>query len=284
MDGRVHVVEIPFVGWNLAAGVLEADAEEQIELLFGKVGIDHDQRDGMEGQVPGCVPGVLPLVGHRDDVGVHHVEPLAIAHAVQRIGLPGVAVLLRQPLVQVVVVKLLRPQHAGQRLAHDVGRVGGQLGRRNGGVERVRLGLALRHFRLESASQRRGRIPPWPFSHEPQPNLGRLARLHRQLVMGGGLRALLGRVDCRLHAADHVIVEAILDVGGHVRLVPGALLVGFVIGKQQRGLGTAKKIKCTQCRVGGHHCLQAGRTVGGAHARPLRLRQRRPCVAEPECG
>jgi hypothetical protein len=35
-------------------------------------------RNGVEGQIPGGVPGILPLVRHGDDVLVHHVEPFPI--------------------------------------------------------------------------------------------------------------------------------------------------------------------------------------------------------------
>jgi hypothetical protein len=38
------------------------------ELLLGEVGVDERERHAVEGEVPGRVPGVLPLVGHRDDV------------------------------------------------------------------------------------------------------------------------------------------------------------------------------------------------------------------------
>ena len=44
--------------------------------------------------------------------------------AALRVGLNGIGAALLEPLVHVVVVELLAPQHARQGLAHDVGRVG----------------------------------------------------------------------------------------------------------------------------------------------------------------
>ena len=76
VHGRVDVAEVPLVGGDLAVGVQVALAQHQFELLLGEVGIDQRPGQAVEGQVPGGEPGVLPLVGHRDDVVVDHVEPV----------------------------------------------------------------------------------------------------------------------------------------------------------------------------------------------------------------
>jgi hypothetical protein len=73
----------------------------------------------VETEVPGGVPWVFPLVGHRDNVVVDHVEPLAIpkgeAAAMERVG-----TVVLQPRVGVPVVILLGPEHAGDGLAHHL--------------------------------------------------------------------------------------------------------------------------------------------------------------------
>ena len=79
MNRRVHVAEVPLVGWNLAARMEIVLAQHQLQLVLGEVGVDDRQRQRVEGEVPGRVPWVLPLVGHRDDVLVDHVEPVAVA-------------------------------------------------------------------------------------------------------------------------------------------------------------------------------------------------------------
>ena len=122
MDRRVHVAEIPLVGRDLAAGMQVHRMEHQFHLLLGEVGVHNRERKGVEGQIPGRVPGILPLVGHGDDVLVQHVEPfrvpgVAIA-AVERIG-----VVLVQPVVAIEEEELLAPEHAGQGLAHHAGLV-----------------------------------------------------------------------------------------------------------------------------------------------------------------
>ena len=121
VHGRIDVAEVPLVGRQLAVRMQVVVAQHQVELLLGEVGIDHAQRNHVERQVPRGVPGVLPLVRHRDDVVVEHVGPLAVAHAPALVlRQVGAGAMFVEPQVEVVVEILLGPQHARQRLAHDV--------------------------------------------------------------------------------------------------------------------------------------------------------------------
>ena len=122
MDRGVHVAEVPLIGGHLAAGVQVDGLEHQFHLLLGEVGVHDRERQRVEGQVPGRVPGVLPLVGHGDDVLVQHVEPLRVP-GIAISGMEGVGVVLVQPVVAVEEEELLAPEHAGDGLAHHVGRV-----------------------------------------------------------------------------------------------------------------------------------------------------------------
>ena len=79
VHGWVDVAEVPLVGGHLPGRVQVDLRQHQVDLALGEVGVDHGQRDAVEGQVPRRVPGVLPLVGHRDDVVVDHVEPRLVA-------------------------------------------------------------------------------------------------------------------------------------------------------------------------------------------------------------
>src|SRR5260370_32450193 len=72
----------------------------------------------MERKVPGRIPRILPLVWHRNDMLVHHVEPFAVPRgACGR--LHRILAMFRKPFVQVEEEILLAPQHSGQRLPHD---------------------------------------------------------------------------------------------------------------------------------------------------------------------
>ena len=79
VDRRVDVAEVPLVGRQLAVGVHVPLARQQHELALGELRVDQGERDAVEGQVPGGVPGILPLVRHREDVGVVEVRPVAVA-------------------------------------------------------------------------------------------------------------------------------------------------------------------------------------------------------------
>ena len=98
MDGRVHGAEVPLVRGELAVGMHVPLAPELDELALGEARIDQGRGDAMEGQVPGGEPRVLPIVGHRQDIGAVEQTPVAVA-AVPSLGrrwrLGGVAV---QPL------------------------------------------------------------------------------------------------------------------------------------------------------------------------------------------
>ena len=138
VDRGVHVAEVPLVGGELAAGVEVEPAEHQLHLLLGEVGVHDRDRQRVEGEVPGRVPGVLPLVGHRDDVVVDHVEPLPVPELAASV-MEGVGAVFLQPRIGVEVVILLGPEHAGDGLAHHVGCIRGDRGRGHGAVELVRL-------------------------------------------------------------------------------------------------------------------------------------------------
>ena len=79
MHRRIDVAEVPLVGRDLAVGVHVALAQHQLELLLAEVRVDERQGEDVEGEVPGRVPGILPLVRHRDDVAVVHVVPVVVA-------------------------------------------------------------------------------------------------------------------------------------------------------------------------------------------------------------
>ena len=150
---RVHVAVVPLVGGDLAAGVHVRLAQHELELLAREIGIDRGERDAVEREVPCRVPRVLPLVRHRYHVVVDHVIPVAIAHR-PRLPEQRMRVVLLEPAIGVEGVVLLRPQHAGERLAHDECLVGGGRRRRDRGVEDIGLADPVREDAVERAEAR----------------------------------------------------------------------------------------------------------------------------------
>ena len=126
VHGRVYVAKSPFVGGQLPVGMHIPFAEEQNELLLGEVGICERYRNAMEREVPGGVPGVFPLVRHGDDVFVVKVRPIFVAAVPALVGRFGPGRIAFEPGTNIVVIKLLGPEHTGEGLAHDRFRVGGQ--------------------------------------------------------------------------------------------------------------------------------------------------------------
>ena len=121
---RVHVAERPFVGGQLAVRVHVPFAGEQHELVLGERGVHQRQRNAVKRQVPRGIPRIFPFVRHGNDVRVVEMFPVRVAAVLafgRRRRLGRVAA---QPFRHVVVIKLLAPNHAGERLALDQARIG----------------------------------------------------------------------------------------------------------------------------------------------------------------
>lgn len=230
MDGRVDVAEVPFVRGDLAVGVQIEAAQEQLQLALGEADVDHGQGDGVEGEVPGREPRVLPGVRHRHDLVVDHVVPGAVADA--GVGGERVDAVLGQPSLDVEVVVLLAPQHPGQRLPHQAALVLAHAVRDDVLVEGVGLGPPRLH--------RGGELGPGVGEFgvgQPQPQGRAAAGGDRHHVMDGGLGAGPRGVDGRALAVDDVPVDAVLDVRRVVRAAEDALVVRLVLGEQDGGVG-----------------------------------------------
>src|SRR4051812_27486614 len=99
--------------------VLEPFATQQEKLGLCECGIDVRERDGVEGEVPGGEPRVLPGVRHGDDVGRVEVPPAGVPTALPLWRRRWQAWIPIKPAGDVVPVVLLAPEHPRERLAHD---------------------------------------------------------------------------------------------------------------------------------------------------------------------
>ena len=283
VDRRVHVAEVPLVGRHLPAGVQVHAPEHELHLVLREVGIHDRERERVEGQVPGRVPRVFPLVGHRDDVLVHHVEPLPVPELLAPV-LEGARVVLLQPLVPVEEVELLGPEHAGERLSHHRGRVGGDRGWGHRAVERVRLGLPRAERLLELRTERSCRFR---CRREAEAHGGRAAGGNVQPVMGRDLGAPPIGVHPVGAPQHHAVVDPVLHVRAGARLSgEEQLVVGLVLGEEEGDVALAVEHVLAQ--------LAVRRRDRSRPRRALDLPQRglvrrlgdpgRPVVPEPERG
>src|SRR6478672_2845471 len=116
MDRRIYISERPLVCRQLPVWVHVPFAQEQDELLLGKVAVDEGDWNAVEGKIPSGKPGIFPSVGHRDDIGSIEVTPLRVSAMLSLFwwtGLRGVAV---KPFFDGIVVVLLRPHETSERL------------------------------------------------------------------------------------------------------------------------------------------------------------------------
>src|SRR4029078_6158542 len=78
VDRRINVAKVPLISGNLPARGDITLPEHKIELFLPEVRVDQRQREHVKREIPGCVPRILPLVWHRDDVAVVHVMPAIV--------------------------------------------------------------------------------------------------------------------------------------------------------------------------------------------------------------
>ena len=114
---RVHIAERPLVGGNLAVGVHVPFARQQHQLMLRELRIDQGERDAMKRQVPGGVPGVLPFVRHREDVGIVEITPFDVASMQPCLGRRRLAGVALEPARNIEIVELLAPNQSGKGLA-----------------------------------------------------------------------------------------------------------------------------------------------------------------------
>src|SRR6516165_3292954 len=114
MNRRVCVVEGPFIRRDLAIRMQIALSQQNLDLVLGKINVDECQRAAMKSEVPGCEPRILPTVRHRDDIARLEMFPVTVAAAEAAHRRPQR--ITRQPALDVVVEKLLAPDHAGESL------------------------------------------------------------------------------------------------------------------------------------------------------------------------
>jgi hypothetical protein len=155
-------------------------------------------------------------------------------------------VVLLQPSIQIEVVVLLAPQHAGQRLAMHPALIVGQRRRRDPLVEFVGVSDPALERLLETA---KGLIDPGGRQTEADGLAS--ARGHVEGVVGGRLGAHPRGVDRVAAARDGVGVERVLDVGGRIGLAPETGRVALVLGEEQLRGSIAREPVLAELVMGG---------------------------------
>ena len=157
---------------------------------------------------------------------------------------------LVQPVVTVEEEELLAPEHAGDGLAHHVGRVLTHRWRRHRLVKLIGFTKPVSEDVIELLSKGFALLVRRTLG-EPQANHFSLTGADIDLVVRRDLGALLFGVHCALIALHHAVVDAVLDVRTLVLLLSGEkpLVVRLVLGEEQRHLAFAGKDEFTQQRM-----------------------------------
>ena len=112
MNRRVDIAESPFVGGQLAVGVHVPFAQKKDELILGKIGIDERQGNAVKREVPRCVPRIFPFIWHGQNVFVVKMRPILVAAVPALWGWRGGSRIAFEPSSNIVVIKLLGPEHS----------------------------------------------------------------------------------------------------------------------------------------------------------------------------
>ena len=209
-------------------------ARQQFKLALGEIGIEQHQRQAVKAQIPTGIPGIFPLVRHRNHVEVVQVFPLGVAPIFAAFGRwrhPRIAL---EPLLHIVVVKLLRPEHPGEGLALDGAHVGAERFALDCGVELVRLIAAM----LVNLFETCGKDARLAHASGADAALSSRPRRQAQVIDRRRFGAAAFRVDRAAFAVDQIAVEGIFGVGLALG-VPKmrSLLVSFSVKTSSGGVG-----------------------------------------------
>ena len=198
-----------------------------------------------------------------------------------------IAAPLFEPAVHVEIEELLGPQHPGQGLAHDIGRVGIERRGNDAGVELIRLLPARLHDLVEMFAERAVAFAVGLVQRarrhggQPQPNRLALSGRHGQAIVRRRLRA---RSSAGFTAPvcpwTMKLLMPSLTKGVRFCAAEQPLRIGFVFGEQQRRLAIAIEIALAQVGFARPH--DRGFAADGLQRWPRVVPAPRPAVAEPE--
>src|SRR5215469_2873255 len=179
-----------------------------------------------------------------------------------------------EPVLYYIVVELLRPEHSGKALAHDILCVSGKIVGNNCSVKVVCLILAKRQQSIESFERSlRAEVNVG----EAQPSDNATAGRYMQLVMCRGFGPHRHGSDCIFFVVHDVIVDSVLHACAMILDTIQPLVVGFVFREED-----------FRCAVAIQPSLPQGGVVkfypvsDTAHIGPLGIVSPQPGITEPD--
>src|SRR6516225_9018576 len=183
----------------------------------------------MKGEVPGCEPGIFPLVRHRDDVGGNKVSPIAVAPVLPVLRRRGLSRIAIEPMLHIEVIKLLVPQHSGESLTLYPPHVLVDHASLERGVKGIRLGNAPGENIIEAVKAARSFLT----GEEPHPDRSAASGRDFAQVKSSDFGAFAGTVHRFGPVVDNVFVERVLEVAWSSTKAEQSGEIGFIVAKQQ---------------------------------------------------
>src|ERR1700733_4406807 len=155
------------------------------------------------------------------------MPPLAIAPVPAALGRRWLRWIAIQPTLDIEVIVLLAPQHAGEGLTLNAPHVFVGDTFLQGGVEGIRLGNATSEHGVEVIEVGR----PFLIGGEPDANRGTAMAWGLPSVKSGNLGAFSGRVDRFSPLVNDIFVEGVLEIACPSIAAVEARNIGLVIAK-----------------------------------------------------
>src|SRR5262249_16752536 len=112
------------------------------------------ESNSVKSQVPSCIPGIFPFIGHRYNIVVEHVKPIHVSSIIAIVTDQRMSPMLVEPFIQIKIVVLLCPEHSRKSLAHDISLIFAHRWRSDRIIEPIRLFYSGLENIIEMASER----------------------------------------------------------------------------------------------------------------------------------
>src|SRR5215467_2489643 len=183
----------------------------------------------MKGEVPGCEPGIFPLVRHRDDIGGNKVSPILVAPVLPVLRRRRLSRIAIEPMLHIEVIELLVPQHPGEGLTLYSPHVVVDDASLECGVKGIRLGNAPGENIIETVRAARSFLT----GGEPHPDRSAASGRDLAEVKSSNFRASAGSVYRFGIVVDNVFVKRVLEVAWRSTKAEESVEIGFVVAEQQ---------------------------------------------------
>src|SRR5271169_5946636 len=137
------------------------------------------------------------------------------------------SIMFVEPFIQIKIVILLGPQHAGKCLPVNAALIFAQSIGRDPLVKLISLGYTFGNNLVEFLKAIYGRLRAEPQAHD-----FRSSCRHVPDIMSCSFSSRLRRIDSVTRSGDYVVVECVFHKRSLIRLSPKAIAIGFVVREE----------------------------------------------------